>query len=304
MKRIYIIAVLILLIIIASLPVSAKEIKTCLRTDTNLQVRDKFNLGSNKEDILSTPCVDDMDKIYDFADLLTNEEEENLFNLVNNYITNTSYDLAIVLINENPKADEVSYADDFYDYNLFGKNETRDGSLILIDMDNRRIYISTTGYAIKMYDDKRIDYILDSGFDNLKNEEYYECLSKMVQEMQDEFDLGYPDSNKNMEIDSNGDPIYIKYVPYKVIVLISSIITLIVSLILYFKTRLKIKVGSTVSYLKNANITLKEDKFITASTTRTRIVSDISSSGSSHGGGSSFHSSSSGSSHGGGGRSF
>ena len=125
----------------------------------------------------------------------------------------------------------------------------------------------------------------------------------MVQEMQDEFDLGYPDSNKNMEIDSNGDPFYIKYIPYKVIILISSIITLIVSLILYFKTRLKIKVGSTVSYLKNANINLREDKFITANTTRTRIVSDISSSGSSSGG-SSFHSSSSGSSHGGGGRSF
>lgn len=303
MKRIYIIAVFILLIIITSLKVSAKEIKTCLRTDTNLQVRDKFNLGSNKEDILTTPCVDDMDKIYDFADLLTDLEEENLFNLVNNYITNTSYDLAIVLINNNPKYDEVSYADDFYDYNLFGKNETRDGSLILIDMDNRKIYISTTGYAIKMYDDKRIDYILDSGFSNLKNEEYYECLKKMIQEMQEQYDLGFPNSNKNMKIDSNGDPFYIKYIPYKVIILISSIITLIVSLILYFKTRLKIKVGSTVSYLKNAHITLREDKFITASTTRTRIVSDTSSSGSSKGG-SSFHSSSSGSSHGGGGRSF
>ena len=304
MKRIYIIAIMILLIIIAYLPVSAKEIKTCSRTYSNLQVRDKFNLGSNKEDILLTPCVDDMDKIYDFADLLTDLEEENLFNLVNNYITSTNYDLAIVTINENPKYDEVSYADDFYDYNSFGKNETRDGSLILIDMDNRVIYITTTGYAIKMYDDNRIDNIIDSGYDNLKNEEYYTCLSNMILKMQEEYELGYPDSNKNMEIDSNGNPFYIKYISYKVIALISSIITLIVSLILYFKTRLKIKVGSTVSYLKNANITLREDNFITANTTRTIIASNTSSSGSSHGGGSSFHSSSSGSSHGGGGRSF
>ena len=300
MKRIYIFAILILLIIIGSLPTSAKEIKTCVRTETNLQVRDKFNLGSNKEDILSTPCVDDMDKVYDFADLLTDLEEENLFNLVNNYITSTNYDLAIVTINNNPKDSEISYADDFYDYNSFGKNETRDGSLILIDMDNRVIYISTTGYAIKMYDDNRIDDIIDSGYNNLKNAEYYTCLSNMILKMQDEYELGYPDSNKNMEIDSNGKPI--KSISYKLVFILSSIITLIVSLILYFKSRLKIKVSSTISYLKNGNITTKQDKFINSSVIHTRIVSDTSSSSGS--GGSSFHSSSSGSFHGGGGRSF
>ena len=66
-KIIYYLTFLILLLIINSLPVSAKEIKTCTRTETNLHVRDKFNLGTNKDDILNTPCVDDMDKIYDFA---------------------------------------------------------------------------------------------------------------------------------------------------------------------------------------------------------------------------------------------
>ena len=112
MKRIYIWIVLILLIIIASLPVSAKEIKTCIRTETDLHVREKFNLGSNLSDILSTPCVDDMDKVYDFADLLTDEEETNLYNLIMEYIEKTNYDLAVVTIDNNPKSNEVDYADD------------------------------------------------------------------------------------------------------------------------------------------------------------------------------------------------
>ena len=51
-KIIYYLTFLILLLIINSLPVSAKEIKTCTRTETNLHVRDKFNLGTNKDDIL------------------------------------------------------------------------------------------------------------------------------------------------------------------------------------------------------------------------------------------------------------
>lgn len=303
MKRIYILAVLILLIIISSLPVSAKEFKTCVRTEDNLYVREKFNLGSNIDDIMSTPCVDDTSKVYDLADLLTDLEEDELFNLVNSYIEKTNYDLVIVTTNDNKKYSEVEYADDFYDYNLFGKNETRDGSLILIDMDNRKIYISTTGYAIKMYDDYRIEEIIDSGYDSLVEENYFDCLRAMIQEMQNEYEVGYPDSNKNMEIDENGKPIYIKHISYSLVFVISSIVTLIVSLILYFKSRLKIKVGSTISYLKNSNLTKREDKFINSSVTHTRISSDSSSSSESSGG-SSFHSSSSGSSHGGGGRSF
>lgn len=304
MKRIYIWIILILLIIIASLPVSAKEIKTCIRTETDLHVREKFNLGSNLSDIMSTPCVDDMDKVYDFADLLTDEEETNLYNLIMEYIEKTNYDLAVVTIDNNPKSNEVDYADDFYDYNSFGKNETRDGVLILIDMDNRKVYISTTGYAIKMYTDTIIDFVIDSGYDNLRNEEYFECLKNMVMELQTEYGDDYPDSNRNMKIDSDGHPIYVKYISYNLVFIISSIITLIVSLILYFKSRLKIKVASTISYLKNGNITIKQDKFINSSVTHTRIASDTYSSGGGSSGGSSFHSSSSGSSHGGGGRSF
>ena len=62
---------MILLFIISILPVSAKDIKTCIRTENNLHVKDGLYKGSNLNDILTTPCVDDVDKVYDFADLLT-----------------------------------------------------------------------------------------------------------------------------------------------------------------------------------------------------------------------------------------
>ena len=303
MKKVYFYAILILLIIISSLNVSAKEIKTCIRTENNLHVLDKFILEENKDDILSTPCVDDMDKVYDFANLLTDVQEDFLYNQILDYIKISNYDLALVTINYNPKIDTKHYADDFYDYNSFGKNQTRDGVLILLDMDNQEIYISTTGYAIKMYDDYRIEKLLDSGYNELTNQQYYECFKNIVENLKYYFNLEYPESNNEMLIDENGDPYFLKYISYPLVFIMSGLITLIISLILYFKSRLKIKLASVTSYLKTDELTLIQDDYINGVVTHTRINTNSSNSLSKKGG-SSFHSSSSGSRHGGGGRKF
>ena len=312
-KVIYYLAVMLLLVIISLLPVSAKENKTCVRTENNLHVRDEFILSNNLRDILTTPCVDEVEKVYDFADLLTDEEEDKLYQEVIDYINLTNYDLALVTTNENLKSSPMAYADDFYDYNKFGITSTRDGLIILIDMQNRELYISTTGYAIKMYSDERLgireefygtNSVLDNGYDYIKQEDYYNTFSSMIKRLIDYYQLGFPDTNANLEIDENGHPHYIKKMPYSMIFIISTIITTIVALVTYFKSRLKIKVGSIISYMKDKQIKVKEDQLVNTIVTHHLRASDSSSGGGSSGGGSSFHSSSSGSSHGGGGRSF
>ena len=302
-KYIYFSVFILLLYLISIIPVSAKEIRTCVRTDSDLHVREQFNLGTNKNDIMTTPCVDDMDKVYDFADLLTDEEEDKLYQEVNSFISQTGYDLAVVTTNDNNKRSEVEYADDFYDYNDFGKNSTRDGLLLLIDMTNRKVYISTTGNAIVMYN-SRIDSIIDAGYDYLTSGDYYNTFSKMIEKQEYYFDLG-PDErdSKTIIIDEYGNASYIKYMPYGLIGFISGIVTLIVSIVMYNKSKLKLKVGSTISYMKDKNITKKQDNLVNTVVTHTLRYSDTSSGGG-HSSGGGFHSSSSGSSHGGGGRSF
>ena len=69
---------------------------------------------------------------------------------------------------------------------------------------------------------------------------------------------------------------YIKYIPYYTVLIISSIITLIVSLIFYYKSRLKIKKLETISYLKGKENIQKNDQFINDIITRTRRSSDSS----------------------------
>ena len=87
----------------------------------------------------TTPVVDETKKIYDYANLITDEEEIELYNKVQEFINKYNMDMVIVTINSNPKSSSMEYADDFYDYNNFGKGTNKSGLLFLIDMQNRKI---------------------------------------------------------------------------------------------------------------------------------------------------------------------
>ena len=311
-KIIYYLSFILLLFLISIIPASAKEIQMCERSENDLHVRDSM-IKNNTSNILATPCVDAKLKVYDFGDLLTDSEEDMLYDEAQKFIENTNYDIAIVTISENSKGSAREYADDFYDYNEFGINETRDGLLLLIDMDTREIYISTTGYAIKMYDDARLgiyeefygtDSVLDYGFDYVTKKEYYNAFSSMITRLTEFYNLGYPSSNQNMEISSTGEPIIIHYISYPFVGTISAIIAMIIGIIFYNISRLKIKVGSTTSYMQSSNITTRTDFLVNSVVTHTLRHTDSGSSSGGSGGGSSYHSSSSGSFHGGGGRGF
>ena len=72
------------------------------------------------------------------------------------------------------------YADDFYDYNSFGLGDDHSGLLFLVDMKNREIYISTTGKAMDMYNDIRIDKILDAIYTEFGSDKYFEGITKFM----------------------------------------------------------------------------------------------------------------------------
>lgn len=281
-----------------------------LRTNDDLKIHSSIEVNSsNIDNILNTPKVNEKEKVYDFADLFTDYEESIMYTKIEHFINLSNYDLAVVTISENNKRDEMEYADDFYDYNYFGFDKSFSGLLLLIDMDNRGVYISTTGLAIKMYDDYRIDKIIDYGWNALTNKEYGSSVFNMIYQIENYYNLGFPSSNDNLVID--GDFVYYEeektIVDYVKVPFISSvIITLIVTIIMYNKTRLKIKSTNVVSYLVSEENVNVNKNFLRSNVTRVRRNTDTSSGGSfrSSGGGSSFHSSSSGRSHGGGGRRF
>lgn len=293
--------ILLLLILTLTVTTVSASTNTYTRTEDDYRVPDRIKItNKNKNDILKTPSVDASEKIYDFADLLTDTEEETLFELATDYIEKANIDMVIVTINNNNKKSEVEYADDFLDYNDFGLNQSRDAVLFLIDMDNRQIYISTMGQAIKIYSDARIDKVIDAGYTQLKAAQYFDCLSNMISQAKIYAENGAP-KGSDVYIDENGQAHY--RIPFLPIILGSAVLSLIITLILYYKSKSVIKAENTASYYldkKNSHLNMNS-KF---KRTYTSKVPRSTSSGSSGGGHSSFHSSGGGISHGGGGRGF
>ena len=126
------------------------------------------------------PTVDTSLKIYDYANLFTEEQEKTLFEEVSAFIEENDMDMAIVTISQNPEYYAMNYADDFYDYNEFGTNSTKDGLLFLIDMDTREMWISTTGAAINRLNDKEINRILDKCYAKISDKKYFECSKEFI----------------------------------------------------------------------------------------------------------------------------
>ncbi len=278
---------LIVFLLISTIKVNAST-QTFERTEENLLIPDEIEVTEkNKELILKTPSINEKEKIYDFAELLTEEEEKIIYGKILKYIDETFLDLAIVTINDNNKNSSMEYADDFYDYNFFKEN----GSLFLIDMDTRNIWISTKGKAITIYTDEKINNINENIYKYFSDEKYNEGITKFIELFKDyESDKKYNAIKKEQ---NKGKYIIISLV-------VSTLITLIIMIILVTKNKLVQKATTADSYINNDKIQIKQisDIFKGRHVSKTKIESSSSS------GGSSTHTSSSGSSHGGGGHGF
>lgn len=306
MKKILIFLSL-LLILFGTIPVNA-SVNTYPRDENNLGISSDIEVTSeNKSFILNTPKVDASEKIYDFALLFNDLEEDYLYQKVINYINKTNYDLAVVTISNNPKSSwkgqgpTTVYADDFHDYNDFNKN----GIVILIDMHYREYYISTSGEVILMYDDDRIDGLLDAAESNMISGNYYGAMVNIIEKLNSYYDEGIPESNKYCEINSDDQYVCHKKVPYLMLAIISGVITAILVFIISSSYKKIRKSSNADKYIENdkINIDRRVDQYLRSKTTKEKIYHSSSSSGG-FGGGSSHHSSSSGRSHGGGGRRF
>lgn len=281
------------------------------RTEDNLQVADDIVVTEdNIDNILNTPKVDEKEKIYDFADLFTEEEEFFLYNSVNFYIETYDMDMVIVTINDNNKLDAGEYAKDFYDYNYFGKNDKLDGIIYLIDMDTREVYIDTSGNAKLVYDDDRIDRMLDKSFNSLSIGRYYQAAKDFVNDASVYASSGIPDSNEDYFINDKGFLEKKKSANWAITIVGALTIPTVVLIIFISKhkgIKLAVEADNYIDKDKAASV-ISNDTFLTTHTSRVAIPKSTSSSsgGRSGGriGGSSISHGSSGRSHGGGGRHF
>ncbi len=258
-------------------------------------------------------------KIYDEADLFSENEEQKLQETLVKTAKKIKLDLIIVTTDYNRGKDSLLYASDFYDDNGFGYDyECGSGVIMLIDMDNREVAISTAGLC-RVYLDRETDDMVEDITPYLSDGEYMEAAEYFINEVrelaldaaddknyEEAFEAWYSSDYSSI---SAQDEFYDKYVPQEnffttfknpfIDIVIALVIALIAVLIMSSSAKTKATVNEK-TYMQGGHMDLKvrHDQFTHTTTTRRKIQTDNggSRSGGGHGGG---HVSSSGHSHGG-----
>ncbi len=236
-------------------------------------------------------------RLVDDADILTDIEELALLTQLDIVSESLSFDVAVVTTNNTNGLSVGEYADNFFDYNGYGYGENRDGVLLMIDMNSRNAWISTSGYGITAFTDAGIDYILDGFKQKLSDGEYSDACLTFV----DSCEAFVNQAREGKPFDANNlpkDPFN-----FSKAIIISIVIGLIFGWIVVGNMKSKLKSvafqRAAANYQRPGSLNLinSNDFFLYSKVDYTRKSSESS-------GGSSTHRSSSGRTHGGGGTSF
>ena len=198
---------------------------------------------------------DNTNKVYDYAQVLTDEQEDKLINKVKDYIDEYNIDMVIVTVKHYEQDTLKKYMESFYEANNFGLDYDKSGILIVIDLKENDIGIETFGKANSLYSESEIVKIKDSI--NKKNKYYDKLLSFIkLSNIYIEEDDTYNISKNTLNINLIN------------ILLASLIIPTIVIVLLLIKSKKQVNNKTINSYISANSLVInkKEDKFITTHT--------------------------------------
>lgn len=300
---------IILLCLFINITIVSASTETHERTQENNYGINKKLPHPNTSVAKKIPLVNANEKVYDFADILSHEEEQKIYELINQFIKETHMDMAFVTIDEKYRYDQVDdFACDFYDYNDFGIDLESYSGIVIVRNNHvysdgyKYYYVATTGLARLYYaDGGRLEDLLDDIQPFFTSGRYVSGIERFVDEGISYYKKGYDSKYKSLfikevYINELGNPEAKYYIPVSIRILGSSIITLITMLILVSKNKMVRKAITANEYLDKGSInyTQSMDQFVRSHTTH-YTVSSSSGGGGSHGGSSGFG-------HGGGGR--
>ena len=255
--------------------------------------------------------------VVDEADLMSDYEEQQLTATLEEISERQQFDIVAVTVDSTDGKSTMDFADDFYDYNDYGKGANHDGVILVINMAEREYWISTSGYAITAITDYSIEMIGDSVVPYMKDGDYYGAYSEYADIVDDLVtsakngsiydwnntykgygEYAYGDGYAEEYGSSGMDSFERIGTSVIVAVIISAIIVLMVK-----KSYKPVAFNrSAANYLNpgSLNVTNSYEHFLYNHVTMTKRAEESSN----HSGGSSTHTSSSGTSHGGGGGHF
>ena len=257
--------------------------------------------------LLATPVLAEesskvsKDYVVDNADLLTQTEENELSEKLQDISDELQFDVVVVTTNSIGSKTATEYGDDYFDYNGYGRGSNNDGALFLVDMGDRKWAISTSGYGIEAIVDSALDDMEEEIVPYLKSGDYdgaFNEFADLTYDIVNDAKNGKSYSNSTTSTTKNH-----KNIGTNLIVAFSIGAGISLIIILVYRSKLK-----PVKFQKEAkeyivpgsfNLRRSDDVFLYFNITKVPIPKNNDSDDSG-----SFHSSSSGSSHGGSSGSF
>ncbi|MDD3369794.1 MAG: TPM domain-containing protein [Lachnospiraceae bacterium] len=149
-----------------------------------------LGLKSGEKTRTNSECTTE-ERVFDYADVLTDEEENNLRQLISKRETEAGCDIVLVTLEESLADYAAKYekncptnqyvrifADNFYDEHAFGFNKPRGDGIILVDNYFREAdgkihtWLSTCGSTYETYSDEMIDQLLDDVYEDVDTDPY------------------------------------------------------------------------------------------------------------------------------------
>ena len=242
-------------------------------------------------------------RMYDGAEVLTEDEDNELEDALEELSLRQSFDVTIASIEslESVNADSMEqYADDLYDYCQFGYGTDRDGVLLLVSVGDRKWHLSTCGYGITAFTDAGIQYLGQQLTPFMAEGDYAGAFRTFVQWADDYVTA----AREGHPYDVNTLPREPLSPMYLVLALgIGLVLAWVIVGVMKGQLRSVAFQENAASYVREGSMKLtnQRDLFLYRDVHRTEHVEEKDSSDS---GGSSTHTSSSGTTHGGGGGSF
>ncbi len=228
--------------------------------------------------------VDPSQIVYDYANLFTDSEKQELVSEARTLSQKHQMDFVIVTIADDEGFSSQNYAQDFYDYNDFSP----DGLLLLINMDIRELWICGTGTGEYIFHDGQIENILDDIYSYASSNDFYQTASQFLKSA-DQIAIRATESSFSRNL---------RRIPF--FLLGGAVIAGISLAFMISANKLRRIASQAAAYERDGglHLTYHQDTFLHSTVNRTPLQTN---NGSSRGGG---HTGSSGRSHSGGGRRF
>lgn len=138
-------------------------------------------------------------RVDDGAGLFTSEESKRLEERISALREEMNMDVAVVTTADAQGMTSEEYADWYYEVCEYGVGKNHSGVLLLLDMDNRQLFVSTEGAMIRFLTDGRIESMMDHAIPYMQSNDSAGAANQMLDDVLAFYRKGIPGGQYNYD---------------------------------------------------------------------------------------------------------